>query len=294
MNARGAIVEEGPTADTCSINRGTLAQVYEETSGLTVGDPVQRTFQPLSVELGPGLLGEIFDGIQRPLRSIAQASGDCFIPRGVNIQALDKDKLWEYTPCVQVGDIVSGGDIIGIVKENTLLEHKVMLPPGAKGRVTHTAIPGDYTVEENIIEVEFGGVTSQHRMRQSWPVRSPRPTAQKLVADYPLLTGQRVLDALFPSVRGGTCAIPGAFGCGKTVISQVRATFLCTVRTFSVVVGGLTNGSLTLFLYALRSFLPPDVPNRPFQSIRTVMGLFTWAVANGATKWQKSSWTSQN
>lgn len=197
--------------------------MYEETSGLTVGDPVQRTFKPLSVELGPGLLGEIFDGIQRPLRSIAAASGDCFIPRGVNIQALDKDKLWEYKPCVQVGDLVSGGDIIGIVKENSLLEHKVMLPPGAKGRVTHTAIPGDYTVEESIIEVEFGGVTSKHRMRQSWPVRSPRPTAQKLVADYPLLTGQRVLDALFPSVRGGTCAIPGAFGCGKTVISQVSA-----------------------------------------------------------------------
>lgn len=195
--------------------------MYEETSGLTVGDPVHRTFQPLSVDLGPGLLGEIFDGIQRPLKSIAATSGDCFIPRGVNISALDLRKLWEYEPCVQVGDIVSGGDIIGLVQENTLLQHKVMLPPGAKGRVTYVAAPGDYTVEENIIELEFGGVTSRHPMKQSWPVRSPRPTAQKLVADHPLLTGQRVLDALFPSVLGGTCAIPGAFGCGKTVISQV-------------------------------------------------------------------------
>mmetsp|Transcript_55966 Transcript_55966/g.177336 ORF Transcript_55966/g.177336 Transcript_55966/m.177336 type:complete len:531 (+) Transcript_55966:51-1643(+) len=201
-------------------------QVYEETSGLTVGDPVLRTRKPLSVELGPGLMGNIVDGIQRPLRAIAKQVGDCFIPRGIDVPVLDPSINWEFKPSgLRVGDAITGGDIYATVQENNLLNHKVMLPPGAMGRVTYIAPEGHYTVNEEVIEVEFQGVKKKFTMKSQWPVRTPRPTAKKLMADTPLLTGQRVLDALFPSVLGGTCAIPGAFGCGKTVISQALSKY---------------------------------------------------------------------
>lgn len=201
-------------------------QVYEDTSGLTVGDGVTRTGKPLSVELGPGLLTTIFDGIQRPLKAIALSSGDCFIPRGVDVPALDRKKHWEFNPGkVKTGDRLTGGDIYATVQENSLIEHRMMLPPGARGNVTYIAPAGEYSLTDKVIEVEFGGVKKEYTMLQAWPVRSPRPVAQKLLANTPLLTGQRVLDALFPSVLGGTCAIPGAFGCGKTVISQALSKY---------------------------------------------------------------------
>jgi V-type H+-transporting ATPase subunit A len=249
-------------ADTATI------QVYEDTSGLTVGDPVIRSGkvkkriiykirililnlrhqcvffsftnpsilslfcslslppQPLSVELGPGIMGTIFDGIQRPLKDIARNSGSCFIPRGVDVPALDRSKLWEFDPTeFKVGDRITGGDIYGIVQENTLMEHRVMLPPAARGNVTYIAPAGQYTIDDKVIEIEFGGVKKEYSMLQLWPVRAPRPVAQKMLADTPLLTGQRVLDGLFPAVLGGTCAIPGAFGCGKTVISQALSKY---------------------------------------------------------------------
>ncbi|KAG2433335.1 hypothetical protein HXX76_008399 [Chlamydomonas incerta] len=201
-------------------------QVYEETAGLCVGDVVRRTKKPLCVELGPGALGNIFDGIQRPLKQIAIDSGDVFIPRGVACPSLDIVKQWEFQPKgFKVGDRITGGDIYGIVNENSLIEHRLMLPPGARGTVTYIAPSGHYNVEEEIIEVDFQGIKKRYCMKQLWPVRMPRPVAQKLIADTPLLTGQRVLDALFPSVLGGTCAIPGAFGCGKTVISQALSKY---------------------------------------------------------------------
>ncbi len=202
-------------------------QVYEDTSGLTVGDTVARTGRPLSVELGPGLLGQIFDGIQRPLRTIAAVSGDVFIPRGVDVPALDRGIAWEFNPTkgIRLGDRVAGGDIYGVVPENSLLEHRLMAPPGARGTVSYLAPPGQYTLEDTVLELEFEGVKKAYTMLQAWPVRAPRPTAAKLLASTPLLTGQRVLDGLFPSVLGGTCAIPGAFGCGKTVISQALSKF---------------------------------------------------------------------
>ena len=205
--------------DVCTI------QVYEETSGLSEGDPVVRTGAPLSVELGPGLLGNIFDGIQRPLENIAKTTGDVFIPRGVALPALDADRRWEFAPVVKPGDRVSGGDIYATVFENTLLKHHVMLPPETMGKVTYVAPAGDYTVGEKVIELEFQGEKKEITMSQLWPVRKPRPVVQKLKASVPLLTGQRVLDTLFPSVLGGTCAIPGAFGCGKTVISQALSKY---------------------------------------------------------------------
>ena len=199
--------------------------MYEETSGLSEGDPVVRTGAPLSVELGPGLLGNIFDGIQRPLENIAKTTGDVFIPRGVALPALDADRRWEFAPVVKPGDRVSGGDIYATVFENTLLKHHVMLPPETMGKVTYVAPAGDYTVGEKVIELEFQGEKKEITMSQLWPVRKPRPVVQKLKASVPLLTGQRVLDTLFPSVLGGTCAIPGAFGCGKTVISQALSKY---------------------------------------------------------------------
>lgn len=197
-------------------------QVYEETVGIAVGDPVLRMHKPLSVELGPGLSGKIYDGIQRPLQMIQLKSQSIYIPRGIVTNALDRDVQYDFSPCnFKVGDHITGGDIYGSVYENSFLsEHKILLPPKAKGTITYIAEKGSYNVDEQIIELEFDGKTTTHSMYHLWPVRIPRPVVEKVSADTPLFTGQRVLDALFPCVQGGTTAIPGAFGCGKTVISQ--------------------------------------------------------------------------
>ncbi|CAO1631277.1 unnamed protein product [Sympodiomycopsis kandeliae] len=202
-------------------------QVYEETSGVSVGDPVLSTGTPLSVELGPGLMSNIYDGIQRPLESIMKKSEGIYIPRGINTQPLSRDAQWDFDPVnFKVGDHIAGGDIYGHVHENSLLnEHKIMLPPRARGTITHLAEKGAYSVDDEVIEVEFQGEKKKYTMCQLWPVRAPRPTTEKITADVPLLTGQRVLDALFPCIQGGTTAIPGAFGCGKTVISQALSKY---------------------------------------------------------------------
>ncbi|KAM0256903.1 hypothetical protein ACHAQJ_004725 [Trichoderma viride] len=201
-------------------------QVYEETAGVKVGDPVARTGKPLSVELGPGLLNSIYDGIQRPLAAIAKISKSIYIPRGVAVPALDRERKWEFTPTLKVGDHVSGGDVWGTVFENSFLAvHKILVSPRARGVITKIAPKGEYTVVEKLLEVEFDGKKTEYPMMQSWPVRVPRPTSERLTADQPFVVGQRVLDALFPSVQGGTVAIPGAFGCGKTVISQSVSKF---------------------------------------------------------------------
>jgi len=207
-------------------DRATI-QVYEETAGVTVGDPVLRTGKPLSVELGPGLMENIYDGIQRPLRGIHESTGGIYIPRGIEIPALDRKKSWEFDLSdKKVGDHITGGDIYGIVHENTLMtEHMIMLPPRARGTITYIAEKGNYNVTDKVLEVEFDGKKQSFTMMHTWPVRVPRPVAERQQADYPLFTGQRVLDALFPSVQGGTTAIPGAFGCGKTVISQSLSKF---------------------------------------------------------------------
>lgn len=210
--------------DTASI------QCYEETAGLTVGDPVERTGAPLQVELGPGIMDNIFDGIQRPLTTIAQESKSVFVPRGINVQPLDHKKKWKFVPfrdpdsgvSVQVGDPVSGGYIFGSVQENELINHKIMIPPRMAGRIKEIVPAGEYTLDDTVLVLEdpASGQTRNIGMSHFWPVRTPRPCKQKKAASRPLLTGQRVLDSLFPSVLGGTCAIPGAFGCGKTCISQ--------------------------------------------------------------------------
>jgi len=205
-------------------------QCYEETAGLTVGDPVTRTQAPLCVELGPGIMDNIFDGIQRPLKDIADVVGDVFIPRGVNVPNLDRDKRWRFTASqdFKVGDQVSGGDVIGIVFENDIItEHKILVPPNVAGKIKSITGSGTYTIEEVLMVVQdaMSGRNVNLKMYHQWPVREPRPTADKLPGEIGLLTGQRVLDAVFPAVQGGTCAVPGAFGCGKTVISQSLSKF---------------------------------------------------------------------
>lgn len=207
--------------DTASI------QCYEDTSGLTVGDPVMKTGSPLSVQLGPGLLEQIFDGIQRPLQTISNISGSVYVPRGVDVPSLNGDKEWHLVPVkLKKNQYLSGGDVIGYVRENDLFhEHKILLPPKAKGRVVEQQPEGNYNVNTPIIELDLDGKVKKYSMSHFWPVRQPRPVAEKHPGSEPLLTGQRVLDALFPSVLGGTCAIPGAFGCGKTCISQALSKY---------------------------------------------------------------------
>jgi len=207
-------------ADTATI------QVYEETGGLTVGDPVYRTGKPLSLELGPGIMSEIYDGIQRPLDTIFRMVENVFIPKGVQVRSLNATKQWDFKSKCRVGDLITGGDILGSVAENSLMhEHSIMCPPNLKGRITSVQPSGNYTIDDEIIEIEHNGKKKKITMMHRWPVRTPRPVASKESGNHPLLTGQRVLDSLFPTVQGGTCAIPGAFGCGKTVISQALSKF---------------------------------------------------------------------
>ncbi|ELA46126.1 V-type proton ATPase catalytic subunit A [Vavraia culicis subsp. floridensis] len=195
-------------------------QVYEETSGLRVGDRIVPLHKPLSVELGPGLLENIFDGIQRPLRDIFAEKKEIFIPRGVDIPALDRNKRWRFVPVVKVGDVLEGGDIFGEVDENTLVKHRILVPPDKAGKVSFIVSEGEYTLKDTVMRLITKDGEYMLRMSHEWSVRTPRPVKQKLMANYPLFTGQRILDSLFPCVQGGTTAIPGAFGCGKTVISQ--------------------------------------------------------------------------
>jgi vacuolar-type H+-ATPase catalytic subunit A/Vma1 len=169
-----------------------------------------------------GILQNIFDGIQRPLETIAHLSGSVFVPRGVDVPSLDQQKGWDFTPRegLKIGDLVTGGDVVGSTFENDLFnEHRILIPPKLYGRIKEIMPKGQYTVAQPVVVIEFEGKEKNICMSHFWPVRQARPVAEKLQGKIPLLTGQRVLDALFPSVQGGTCAIPGAFGCGKTCIS---------------------------------------------------------------------------
>jgi len=239
-----------------------VIQVYEDTSGLAVGEEVEKTGRLLSVELGPGLLQSIYDGIQRPLETIAEVTHDVYIPKGINVRALDASRAWTWDPRVHVGDLVSVGDILGVVPENRLLDCRVMLPPKPTGilrdasdsveseslearkavvamaeqesmtalrgmpsipggRVIYVAEPSDsLTIDDVVVQLEYGDKVYSYTMSTQHPVRTPRPYIKKLLPDEPLLTGQRVLDGLYPMAIGSTGCIPGAFGCGKTVVSQ--------------------------------------------------------------------------
>ncbi|MCD6132155.1 MAG: ATP synthase subunit A [Candidatus Hydrothermota bacterium] len=197
-------------------------QVYEETSGIGPGDPVFGTGMPLSVELGPGLIESIFDGIERPLDKIREAAGD-FITRGIMIPALPRDKKWDFKPLVKKGEYVEEGDIIGEVQETTLVKHKIMVPPGISGEIVEIK-EGLFTVEDTVARIKSpDGKVVDIIMMQKWPVRKPRPYKEKLLPDIPMVTGQRIIDTFFPVSKGGTACVPGPFGSGKTVIQHQLA-----------------------------------------------------------------------
>jgi len=199
-----------------------VIQVYENTSGLKPGEEVIGTGLPLSVELGPGLIGNIFDGIQRPLRALREKTG-IFIRRGVNAPALSRDREWYFTPKVKANAVVHGGDIIGTVKETELIEHKIMVPPNIQGKIIDIVGEGKYVVNEEIARVKVGDKIETLRMFQTWPVRRPRPYKRRLIPNSPLITGQRIIDTFFPIAKGGTASIPGGFGTGKTITQQQLA-----------------------------------------------------------------------
>lgn len=194
-------------------------QVYEETSMLGPGESVYGEGEPLSVELGPGLLESMFDGIQRPLDKILEKSGD-FINRGVHVDSLNKTKKWNFEPVAVIGDQVRQGDIIGLVQENNIIQHKIMIPKGIAGIIKSIAA-GEFTIEETVAVVEKeDGSTINVCMLQRWPVRRGRPVARKMMPERPLVSGQRVIDTFFPVAKGGTACVPGPFGSGKTVVQH--------------------------------------------------------------------------
>jgi V/A-type H+-transporting ATPase subunit A len=196
-------------------------QVYEETGGIGPGEPVYTTGIPLSVELGPGLMSSIYDGIQRPLAVIREMTGD-FITRGVRADGLDRGRKWEFTPKFKPGDAVVPGDILGVCPETALVEHRVMVPPGVKGKLV-SLDSGSYTVDEPVGKIKTPEGELELMLMHTWPVRKSRPFARRLTPDEPLVSGQRVIDAFFPVGKGGTACVPGPFGSGKTVIQHQLA-----------------------------------------------------------------------
>lgn len=214
------VSEKGLIGEIIEIKKGLVSiQVYEETAGIGPGEPVESTGAPLSVELAPGLLTEMFDGIQRPLDTFMNQTESDFLERGVTIDPLNRQKKWTFMPQVKVGDNVQAGDILGLVQETTAIEHKVMVPPGVKGTVKEIMV-GNYAITEPICLLETAEGEQRLTMMQKWPVRKPRPTAAKLNPGEPLVTGQRVIDTFFPVAKGGSAAVPGPFGAGKTVVQH--------------------------------------------------------------------------
>ena len=240
-----------------------VIQVYEETSGVKPGEPVIRTGQTLSVQLGPGLLTQIYDGIQRPLPKLEETMG-VFITRGVDADGLDLNKEWEFVPTVKVGDEVSAGHVIGTVQETETIEHRVMMPPGKEG-VVKTIESGSFNVTQTVCKLEDG---SEIAMMQEWPVRHPRPFVQKYAPDVPLMTGQRILDFLFPLAKGGIAGIPGPFGSGKTVTQQQLAKW--SDAQIVVYIGcGERGNEMTEVLDEFPHLIDPNT-NKPLMN-RTVM-----------------------
>ena len=197
-------------------------QVYEETSGLGPGEPVESMEVPLSVELGPGLIASIYDGIQRPLDDIMKITGSNNLKRGVEVPALKRDRKWNFVPVAKAGDSVEGGDVLGTVQETIVVEQKIMVPPGMKGTVKEIKA-GEFTVEDVVAVLTTEDGDKELTMMQKWPVRKGRPYKKKLAPKVPLVTGQRVIDTMFPIAKGGVAAVPGPFGSGKTVIQRAEA-----------------------------------------------------------------------
>ena len=223
MNEMVRVGEEGLIGEIIELEGDTATiQVYEETAGIKPGEQIESTGGPLSVELGPGILTSIYDGIQRPLENIKALTGD-YIERGVDVPALSKDKKWKFVPKVSAGAQVKGGDVIGEVQETSSIVHKIMIPPKTEGTLKSIVSEGEYTIVDDIAEVETSAGVEKVQMVQKWPVRVGRPYKAKLDPDIPLVTGQRAQDTFFTVAKGGTAAMPGPFGSGKTVTQQQLA-----------------------------------------------------------------------
>lgn len=237
--------------DTASI------QVYEETSGVKPGEPVELTGQTLSVELAPGLLTSIFDGIQRPLELIEQKAGSPFITRGIEVPSLNRSTKWEFVAKASKGDTVNEGDILGTVQETALIEHRVMVPVGVSGTIKSIS-SGKFTIEETIADIEKAdGTVEKVIMLQKWPIRIPRPVKGKTVPTDILATGMRILDTLFPMAKGGAGAIPGPFGAGKTVTQQSLAKY-CNAQVIVYIGCGERGNEMTEVLTEFPHLIDPN------------------------------------
>ncbi|AAG20277.1 H+-transporting ATP synthase subunit A [Halobacterium salinarum NRC-1] len=222
MNDVVYVGDEGLMGEVIEIEGDvTTIQVYEETSGIGPGQPVDNTGEPLTVDLGPGMLDSIYDGVQRPLDVLEDEMG-AFLDRGVDAPGIDLDTDWEFEPTVEAGDEVAAGDVVGTVDETVSIEHKVLVPPRSDGGEVVAVESGTFTVDDTVVELDTG---EEIQMHQEWPVRRQRPTVDKQTPTEPLVSGQRILDGLFPIAKGGTAAIPGPFGSGKTVTQQSLAKF---------------------------------------------------------------------
>jgi len=215
--------ESGLTGEIIKLSGdGAVIQVYEDTTGVAPFDNIYGTGLPLSLELGPGLLGTIYDGIQRPLETLLALTGR-FIERGITAEALDRKKLWSFEPRLAAGTKVTAGMIFGVVQETSRIEHRICVPPDVSGTLVSIASAGDYTVDQTVATVSTAAGERKLSMMQRWPIRTPRPVVQRKPLDIPLITGQRVIDTLFPLAKGGTVAIPGGFGTGKTMTQHAIA-----------------------------------------------------------------------
>ncbi|MEM2528264.1 MAG: V-type ATP synthase subunit A, partial [Ignisphaera sp.] len=215
--------EEGLIGEVIAIRGDKIyIQVYEETTGLTVGEKVVASGRPLSAELGPGLIGSIYDGLQRPEKEIGILTRSIFIRRGVKLNALSRNAKWNFRreKKLNLGDKISSGDVIGYVQETPLVLHKIMIPPNIHGKLKWVADDGDYGIEDTIAIIESDGNSYDVKLYQIWPIRRPRPYREKLNPIEPLITGIRVIDHVFPIAKGGKAAVPGGFGTGKTVLLQ--------------------------------------------------------------------------
>jgi len=244
-------------------------QVYEETTGLAPSANVYSAGLPLSAELGPGLLGTIYDGIQRPLDVIRLTSESQYIQKGIHISSLNREKKWSFKPALKVGAQVEGGEVMGTILETALIEHRALVPPDVKGTITWAAKEGDYTIEDEVLRVagkagKEVGVKLYHR----WPVRKPRPANERLPLRLPLITGQRVIDTLFPLAKGGTVVVPGGFGTGKTMIQHALAKW-CDADIIVYIGCGERGNEMTDVLMSFPELIDPRT-KRPLME-RTIM-----------------------
>ena len=242
-------------------------QVYEDTSGIHPGENITRTGETLSVELGPGLLQSIYDGVQRPLELIEKESNSVFIARGIEVPGISRTKKWEFTPVAESGSKVAEGDVLGTVQETSLIEHKIMVPPGVSGRVASIE-SGSKTVEEAIAVIETDEGKVEVTMLQKWPIRAPRPIGQKRVPSTPLVTGGRSIDTMFPLAKGGAGCIPGPFGSGKTVTQQGLAKY-CDAQVIVYIGCGERGNEMTEVLNEFPHLTDPNT-GEPLMK-RTVM-----------------------